>query len=85
MRRTVVRHVLGWTSLTLGIAGLFLPVIQGWLFIGIGALLLAPEVPLFARLVCWVEERSPRVRRALDRFRERFGGHDAPPPCKPDE
>ena len=81
-----MRHILGWGALLLGIAGLFLPILQGWLFIGIGALLLAPEVPLFARLVCWVEDRFPRLKEALGRLRARLGRHDAaPPPCTPEE
>jgi uncharacterized protein len=69
----VLRHVLGWLSLLVGLAGLVLPVLQGWLFIAIGALLLAPDVPIFARLVAWVEQRFPSVRGALRRWRKRLG------------
>jgi uncharacterized protein len=64
--------------LLLGVVGLVLPILQGWLFIGIGALLLAPDVPVFARLLSWVEERFPAVRGPLQRVRRRLGGSAAP-------
>jgi len=69
----VVRHVLGWLFLLTGIAGLVLPVLQGWLFIAVAALLLAPDVPLFARLLSWIERRLPALRAPLRRWRARFG------------
>ena len=79
--RGVIRHVAGWGFLLLGLAGLVLPVLQGWLFIAIGALLLAPDVPIFARLICWIEDRFPRLRHVVLRFRERFS--KGSPPCPP--
>lgn len=71
----ILRHLLGWFSLALGIVGLALPILQGWLLIAIGALLLAPDVPFFARLVAWIERRAPVLREPLQRWRERFGQH----------
>lgn len=75
----------GWLLLVVGIAGLVLPILQGWLLIALGALLLSPDVPLFARLACWVEERFPRLRSVLRRFRSRVGDGHAVPPCGPDD
>jgi uncharacterized membrane protein YbaN (DUF454 family) len=74
----VVRHVLGWGLLVLGIAGLALPVLQGWLFIALAALLLAPDVPVFARLLDWIEGRFPALRHPIQRARRRLG-RDAEP------
>jgi uncharacterized membrane protein YbaN (DUF454 family) len=75
---------MGWACLALGVLGLVLPILQGWLFIAIGALMLAPDVPLFARLVCWVENRSPRLRSFLARLRARLHRHGGGvPPCSP--
>jgi hypothetical protein len=71
--RAVIRHVLGWGSLLLGVAGLFLPGLQGLLLIATGAILLAPDVPIFARLVDWIEDRFPALRSGLQRLRERLG------------
>ena len=70
-----VRHILGWGLLILGIAGLVLPVLQGWLFIALAALILAPDVPIFARLVNWIENRFPALRHPIRRVRARLGHH----------
>ena len=68
----LTRHVLGWSLLVLGVAGLALPILQGWLFIGLGALLLSPEVAFFKRLVLWIERRFPPVAGPLQRLRARL-------------
>ncbi len=81
----VLRHVFGWTFLVLGLAGLVLPVLQGWLFIAIAAFLLAPDVPLFARLLCWIQDRFPRLRRVVHRLRARFSGRHRVPDCSGDD
>jgi len=60
------------------LAGLVLPILQGWLFIGLGALLLAPEVPLFGRLVRWIEKHFPGVGRVMARLRSRLGRGGSP-------
>jgi uncharacterized membrane protein YbaN (DUF454 family) len=70
-----VRHILGWSLLILGIAGLVLPVLQGWLFLALAALLLAPDVPIFARLLNWIENRFPALRHPIRRVRARLGHH----------
>lgn len=53
----VVLTALGYGFLVLGILGLFLPVLQGVLFIVVGLLLLS--------------RHSPWARRLLDRFKSR--------------
>jgi uncharacterized membrane protein YbaN (DUF454 family) len=73
--RRAVRHILGWGLLILGIAGLVLPLLQGWLFIALAALLLAPDVPIFARLLSWIENRFPALRHPIRRVRAQFGHH----------
>ncbi len=74
----------GWACLLIGVIGLFLPVLQGWLFISIGAVLLAPDIALFRKLECWVERRFPMVRGALSKLRVRLG-RPAASPCEPPE
>jgi uncharacterized membrane protein YbaN (DUF454 family) len=69
----LIRLGFGWLFVALGVVGLVMPVLQGWLLIGIGSMLLAPEVPFFARLVTRVERRSPRIRRFLAGLRRRLG------------
>lgn len=67
--RRVPRIILGTLSMAVGLAGLVLPILQGWFFIAIGALLLAPDVPVLARLIRWVETKYPLVRRSTARLR----------------
>ena len=51
----MVRISLGTILILLGIPGLILPILQGWLFLALGALLLSMDVPFFDRLVRWIE------------------------------
>jgi uncharacterized membrane protein YbaN (DUF454 family) len=63
---------LGLVTILLGIVGLFVPVLQGVLFILVGLYLLSRESRI-AR--CWLErlrERFPRVNEKLIRIRGRF-------------
>ncbi len=53
------RQVAGWFFILLGIIGLFLPFLQGVLFLIIGAVILAPEVPFFQRVIKKMEEKHP--------------------------
>jgi len=79
--KVLIRHLFGWSFLAVGLAGLVLPILQGWLFIALGSLLLARDVPVFARFVCWAERRFPRLRGVISGWRDRLGGKHAPPPC----
>ena len=58
----LVRISLGTILILLGIPGLVLPILQGWLFLALGALLLSVDIPLFDRLVRWIEKKSPRSK-----------------------
>lgn len=60
-----VRIVSGWIMIVLGLAGLFLPFLQGVLFLAIGALMLAPYVRIFRKVALLIQRRFPSVRRAL--------------------
>lgn len=55
--------------MALGVAGLVLPVLPGWIFIAWGAVTLAPDVPFFARLLDQVAQRVPPLRSAIERVR----------------
>ncbi len=70
----LLRHILGWLCLVVGIAGLFLPILQGWLFLALGALLLAPDIPLFKRLLDWIEQKFPSLKKPLRRWKARLTG-----------
>ena len=55
------RHIVGWPLLILGIFGLALPFLQGILFIVVALTLLAPEIPLFGRVIEALKKRFPAV------------------------
>ncbi len=67
--RDAARVLAGLFFLLLGLLGFFLPILQGILFTVIGAALLAPFVPLFARLREWLYRRYPRTEQIVIRFR----------------
>ncbi|SHE88462.1 Putative transmembrane protein (PGPGW) [Desulfacinum infernum DSM 9756] len=70
MKRTV-RIVAGTLLLVLGVAGLFLPVLQGALFIALGLVVLGREIPWVARLLDRLAQRYPALDRWLQKSRQR--------------
>lgn len=63
--RKIARLALAATSIVIGIAGLLLPILPGWLFFGIALLLLFPDAPLARKVLAKIEPRWPRVHRAV--------------------
>lgn len=72
--RRIFRISLGVILILLGIPGLVLPILQGWLFLALGALLLSIDVPFFDRMVEWIEERVPPIKKPVERFRNFLKG-----------
>jgi len=58
LMKTIALQALGYLFLVLGVLGLVLPILQGFLFLAIGMIILAKTAP-------WAE-------RVLDRLRARF-------------
>jgi len=80
-----VRHylvlALGWIFIFLGILGLFLPILQGILFLCVGAVLLSSVSPRTRLMVMKLGRRYPKFRAALTaakgkarEWRARIGG-----------
>jgi hypothetical protein len=70
MRTRVKRiaiEVAGWTFVVLGIAGLFLPVLQGILFLLIGLFILSTQYAWAHRLLHRLRERFPKIAEQLDK------------------
>ena len=63
--RVVARLVAGWAFMLLGVLGLFLPVLQGILFIVIGIALLSKHVRMFRKLKIGIYRRFPRLRHQV--------------------
>lgn len=70
--KAMLRIAFGWVFIVLGIVGLFLPVLQGILFIAVGIALLAHHIPLFATLRNAIYRRHPRLKRLVRRTRARL-------------
>ena len=60
--KRLVRIFAGLVLIILGLVGLVVPILQGWLFLALGALVLSPDIPLFARMVDWIEKRFPAIK-----------------------
>ncbi len=63
--RTVLRVSAGMVILMLGIIGLFLPILQGWLFIFIAIPLISPKHGkiMVAKLKTWKEKIVARFKK----------------------
>lgn len=59
--KRVFRYIFGIFFILLGIIGLFLPILQGILFIIIGLLILAPESARIRRLIAKLKDRYPHI------------------------
>ena len=55
--------IVGWAFIVIGIIGLFLPVLQGVLFIMVGLIILATEYHWARRLLERVKTRFPGLAR----------------------
>lgn len=78
--RDGLRVTAGLVLLCLGLLGLFLPVLQGILFLLAAGLLLAPYSPWVQRLLDRARRRYPRVfarvRKMRTKLRRRLGTGD---------
>ena len=79
-KRTLI-YLIGWAFILLGIVGLFLPFLQGILFLVIGLLVLSKESTIAKNLLHRIEKRYPAQYRKMhefnlrlkQRFRDLFG------------
>lgn len=66
--------LLGWGFILLGIAGLFLPILQGVLFLLIGLVILSSEYVWAHKLLQRLRNRFPGVARKADEAQVRAAG-----------
>src|SRR5262245_17280989 len=69
--KSIAIYVAGWAFILLGIAGLFLPILQGILFILIGLFILSSVAPWAERLLNRLRKRFPRISRQFDEAKAR--------------
>lgn len=60
--RRVVRTVLGIALVVLGIIGLILPIMPGWVFLIPGLVILSDYFPGIRRLLDWAKEKAKLAR-----------------------
>lgn len=74
MKRLFV-EIAGWSFIVLGIAGLFLPVLQGILFLLIGLMILSANHHWARRWMIRLRERFPQADRQMKRFLRKHSRH----------
>ena len=68
MKQVVKKYyklVIGYIFIVLGILGLFLPFLQGILFLVIGAMILVKESPTFYKLKEKIKAKYPKIYHSL--------------------
>jgi uncharacterized membrane protein YbaN (DUF454 family) len=64
--------IIGWFFIALGILGLFLPFLQGILFILIGLAILSSRSEIIKRFLKHLEERYPQHHERIEIWREKI-------------
>jgi hypothetical protein len=63
--KIILWQALGYFFLVLGVLGMFLPILQGFLFLAIGLIILARHAPWAERLLDYLRQKSPRLDRGI--------------------
>ena len=82
--KRVMLLILGWSFMVLGVAGLFLPVLQGILFLMIGLVILSTEYKWARRWVNSLFRKYPEAHRRMHKMLGRFARvipHTDSTPC----
>lgn len=69
----LLKLILGWSFIALGVLGLFLPILQGVLFLAIGLGILAQELPWAHRLLTRLRHRYPHMAKMFEDARHKAG------------
>ena len=62
--RKILRLLLGFLLVIIGIIGGFVPILQGWMFLIPGLIILADYFPPIRRLVEWAKRKAGEKRKA---------------------
>jgi uncharacterized membrane protein YbaN (DUF454 family) len=63
----IVRQIWGWILVLLGVAGLILPIMPGWLFLIPGLVILSDHFVWARRLTTWAKEKAAKYGRNSNR------------------
>ncbi len=72
--KRVLVLIIGWSFILLGVVGLFLPILQGLLFILIGIIILSSEYVWAHHLLGKLRARFPKISRTADEATIKAGG-----------
>jgi uncharacterized membrane protein YbaN (DUF454 family) len=72
IHKRLIRLIVGWLFIILGVLGCFLPILQGILFLSIGFVLLAPDVPIFKRMMKKIKEKYPAIAEKASEITKKF-------------
>lgn len=64
--------IIGWFFIGLGIIGLFLPILQGILFIMVGLAILSSRSEIVKRFLKYLQERYPQHHERMMIWREKI-------------
>jgi uncharacterized membrane protein YbaN (DUF454 family) len=64
--------IIGWLFIALGILGLFLPFLQGILFLLIGLAILSSRSEIIKRFLKHLGERHPHHYERIEKWREKI-------------
>jgi hypothetical protein len=67
-----VRIAGGWLIFGVGVVFVILPIIPGTPLVILAAFLLAPDVPIFARVLDWSKSRFSHVTTGINDVNDRF-------------
>jgi uncharacterized protein len=70
--KVILWQALGYFFLVLGVLGTFLPILQGFLFLAIGLIILARHAPWAERLLNYLRQKSPRLDRTIAKAEARI-------------
>jgi uncharacterized membrane protein YbaN (DUF454 family) len=64
--KRIAIKLAGWGFIFLGILGIFLPILQGILFLLVGLFLLSDDSPWAARLLHSLKKKFPKINQKLE-------------------
>ena len=71
--KRILALIAGWTFILLGVAGLFLPFLQGVLFILVGIIILSAHYAWARLLLTKLRKRFPKMGRLADQAAAKAG------------
>jgi uncharacterized membrane protein YbaN (DUF454 family) len=72
--KRVLLLIVGWCFILLGIVGLFLPILQGVLFLLIGLIILSSEYVWAHHLLAKLRQRFPKISDTAEEATKRAAG-----------